>query len=181
MCVFVANVWCDLFLLSILFSNKQFVTTWIFARSCYINNVYLAIMACCGWRWYRNEKKINNNKFCTITCTSNFYDSSFPITDFIKYCISNKVRLWECSEPQPEPFVGQARLLYIENIFFEWGCRIRQKWSRGFSASEHMIFEIDFPDKTGFQRQNMPFFAHRHPLPGKPGFFKNRWCWSRVT
>jgi len=34
-----------------------------------------------------------------------------------------------------------------------------------------MIFEIDFPDKTGFQRQNMRFFAHRYPLPWKAAFF----------
>ncbi|MCP3943748.1 MAG: transposase [Desulfobacteraceae bacterium] len=32
--------------------------------------------------------------------------------------ISNKVRLCERSEPQSEPFVGQARSPYIENSFF---------------------------------------------------------------
>ena len=45
---------------------------------------------------------------------------------------------------------------------------------QGFSASEHMIFEIDLPEKAGFQKRNMPFFARRYPLPGKPGFFINR-------
>ena len=47
--------------------------------------------------------------------------------EIAKRDLTNKVRLCECSEPQSEPFVGQARLLYIENIFFELGCRIRQK------------------------------------------------------
>jgi len=48
---------------------------------------------------------------------------------------------------------------------------MRQKRGRDFSVSEHMIFGIDFPDKTGFQKRNVPFFAHRYPLPGKPEFF----------
>jgi hypothetical protein len=34
-----------------------------------------------------------------------------------------------------------------------------------------MIFETDFPDRTGFQKRNVPFFTHRYPLPGKPGVF----------
>jgi hypothetical protein len=32
-------------------------------------------------------------------------------------CSTNKVRLCERSEPQSEPFVGQARSSYIENSF----------------------------------------------------------------
>ena len=35
--------------------------------------------------------------------------------------LTNKVRLWERSEPQSEPFVGQARRGHIENIFLG-GC-----------------------------------------------------------
>ncbi|WLE97749.1 MAG: hypothetical protein QTN59_02690 [Candidatus Electrothrix communis] len=37
--------------------------------------------------------------------------------DQLTPCPTNKVRLCERSEPQSEPFVGQARH-YIENIFF---------------------------------------------------------------
>jgi len=54
------------------------------------------------------------------------------------------------------------------------GWRMRQKRGRDFSVSEHMVFEVDFPDKTGSQRQNMPFFEHRYPLPRKPEFLRNR-------
>jgi len=45
---------------------------------------------------------------------------------------------------------------------------------QGFSASEPMIFEINLPEKAGFQKRNMPFFARRYPLPGKPELFINR-------
>jgi len=57
-------------------------------------------------------------------------------------------------------------------------CRIRQKGGRGFSASENMIFEIDFPDKTGFQKQNMLFFARKYPLPVESGFLTNQYVVS---
>jgi len=42
------------------------------------------------------------------------------MTEYYRYidCITNKVRLCEQSEPQSEPFVGQARSPYIENSFF---------------------------------------------------------------
>jgi len=51
---------------------------------------------------------------------------------------------------------------------------MRQKRGRDFSVSEHMVFEVDLPDKAGVQRQNMPFFEHRYPLPRKPEFLRNR-------
>ena len=43
-----------------------------------------------------------------------------------------------------------------------------------FDNLEDMIFEIDLREKAGFQERNMPFFAHRYPLPGIPEFFINR-------
>ncbi|PXF56615.1 MAG: hypothetical protein C4B58_12855 [Deltaproteobacteria bacterium] len=56
---------------------------------------------------------------------------------------------------------------------------------RGFpaseSASEKTIFEMDFPDKTGFQKPNMRFFARRYPLPAEPDFLINRQCRFKVT
>ena len=42
---------------------------------------------------------------------------------------------------------------------------------KGFFASGKMIFEIDFLDKIGFQKQNMLFFARRYPLPTESDFF----------
>ena len=75
------------------------------------------------------------------------------------------------NEPQSEPFVGQARLLLIENIFFGYGCRIRQVGSRWLFASEKSIFKIDFSDKIGFQKQNRLFFGRRYPLPTESDFF----------
>lgn len=44
--------------------------------------------------------------------------------------------------------------------------------SRKFSASEKSIFEIDFSDRTGFQKQNCRFFARRYPLPNESDFLK---------
>jgi len=48
--------------------------------------------------------------------------------------ITNKVRLCERSEPQSEPFVGQARSPYIENSFFEGRTSDQTdvKWDRSF-------------------------------------------------
>jgi len=56
---------------------------------------------------------------------------------------------------------------------------------RGFLASESVsektIFEMDFPDKTGFQKPNMLFFARRYPLPTEPDFLINLQCRFKVT
>ena len=53
---------------------------------------------------------------------------------------------------------------------------------RGFSASEKSIFEIDFSEKIGFQKQNRLFFARRYPLPTESDFFnKPVMFYFRVT
>jgi len=60
---------------------------------------------------------------------------------------------------------------YIENIFLGCSGRIRPVGSKGFSVSKKTIFEIDLPDKTGFQKQNMVFFGRKYPLPIESDFF----------
>ena len=85
--------------------------------------------------------------------------------------ITNKVRLCERSEPQSEPFVGQARSYYIENIFLGYDGQIRRVGDRGSSASQKMIFEIDFFGKAICQRQKILFFERRYSLPIESVFF----------
>lgn len=48
-----------------------------------------------------------------------------------------------------------------------------QNRGRRLSAPGHPIFEIDFPDKGGFERQNIAIFARRHPSPGNPAALRN--------
>jgi hypothetical protein len=45
--------------------------------------------------------------------------------------------------------------------------------SGGFSVSEKAVFEIEFPDKRGFQRQNMLFFWRKYPLPIESDFLND--------
>ena len=40
--------------------------------------------------------------------------------------------------------------------------------------TEKTIFEIDFPNKTGFKKQNMVFFGRSYSLPIESNFFEKQ-------
>jgi len=56
-------------------------------------------------------------------------------------------------------------LYYIENICLGYDGQIRRVGDRGSSASQKMIFEIDFLGKKICQRQKILFFQRRYSLP----------------